>query len=1088
MNVFIFSWNQSRRGIKLALLLFIIMGSITSVYAQQNGSVSGIITDPETSEPLISATVVIEGTKHVALSDTDGKYTFPSLAPGNYTISATYVGFKKYTEQFTLTSGQKKTINIALIPRTELTEVVVTALGIKRDEKALGYAVSKLSSDDVTKAMPNNWSDALSGRVAGVNLVNSGGPVGSSKIVLRGENSLDGNSSALIIVDGVIISESSGRRTGSGSTYNTSGDTSVDFGSSLSDINPDDIEDISILKGPGAAALYGARGANGAIIITTKQGRKVPGIGITINSNIDFETINNWPDYQYEYGQGDGTHNWYSYDRSVDGASTRSTSSAWGPRFNENTSYFQYDPVTQTQGKTRTPWVAYPNNRKDFFRTGVTYTNSVAFQGGNDKAGIRFSYTNRTNNWIMENTGYSRNTLALSVNYKLTDKLKVDSKINYVNKSSDNLPSMGYGNSSIMYFIRGIVPNADINWYKDYWKLGRENQEISRPFSSLIDNPYAILYEMTNSSYRNQVSGNIAVTYDIIKDLSVLVRATTDLSTEKREQKRPYDTQGNRNGMYRRQNITSQETTIEFLAQYKKTWDRFGLNASLGGQRMDNRYNKDDLRVNDLLFPDVYTLANGQNIPISDPYLSRYSVNSIYGMLALNYSFIYLDITGRNDWFSTLARPVPPSTNNCSVFYPSFNLSGVLTEAMKFPEQVSFLKVRGSWSKVGSGGTTPYRTSYTYVSESSSGFNAGLSNPTVLPNYDLKPLKTISYEVGIDARLFNNRLKLDLSAYKNNTSDQIIRANLDRSTGYSAIILNAGEVQNKGIEAQVEGVIIDGKKDELFLSSFMTYSINRNKLVRLTDNLTVYNIYNSARGSLVAYPGGSLGAIYGLGYNRAPKGSTIENPDGSTTDISGQIIYDAQGYPTMTDSTIYVGDTNPKWKGSFGMNIRYKNFSFSFLLDGQFGGMGYSLTHATMMEMGTSTKTLPGRYNGIVGEGVVKNSDGTYRWNTTLATNIPTYYQKHYDRSNVEANTFRTDYIKLREVRLDYKIPKAFLKKFKIESLEVGVYGRNLFTITKWPAYDPEFGDISGSDIVAGFENAQFPSTRVIGSNIKLSF
>jgi len=1071
---------------RVILFFLFIVGGVSFVCAQ-NSSISGVVLDDEHNEPVIGAVVAIEGTQTAIMTDVDGKYTLPKLSAGSYTLVATYVGYEKVTQKVTLADNENKVVDFMMKSNTTLTEVVVTALGIKRDEKALGYSVSNLSSDELTNAMPSNWSDALSGKIAGVNMTRAGGPGGDTKIVLRGENSLDGNSEALIIVDGVILSGSSGRRTNVGnSSYNTNGETTVSFGSSLSDINPDDIENVSVLKGPGAAALYGARGANGAIIITTKQGIKQPGIGVSINSNFSFQSVSHWPDYQYEYGQGDGGANWYSYNQSIDGASTRSTSSAWGPKFNEKVMFYQYDPVTQTKNAVRTPWVPYKNNRKDFFETGLTATNSVAIQGGNKDVTARFSYTNQYTDWILPNTGYSRNSIALAVSYKASDNLKLESKINYTNKTSDNLPTSGYGRSSPMYFVRGLVPNADINWFKDYWKIGEEELAINRPFSSLIDNPYAVLHEMTNAQTRNQVSGNVSATYNFTKDLSLMVRATLDFSMDNREQKRPYDTQYFRKGMYRYQNVYNQEYTYEFLAQYKYEIGKFNLNASLGGLRMGNRYSKDEMRADNLLYPGVYTMANSEQIPTSHPWKERRSENAIYGLLAFNYDFMYLDITGRNDWFSTLASPI--STKNASVFYPSFNLSGVITEAVQLPKQISFLKVRGSWSKVGSGGSTPYRTSYTYSSQSSSGFNAGLANPTVLPNPDLKPLKTISYEVGIDLRMFDSRLKLDAATYINNTSDQIIRANLDRSSGYSAVIMNAGEVQNKGLEIQLDGKIIDQPKDGFKLSAFLTYSMNRNKLKELTPELTVYNIYNSARGSLNAYPGGSLGAMYGLGYKRAPEGSVIHNSDGSTTDVSGQIVYDQNGYALMSDSSIYIGDTQPKWKGSLGINMNYKNFGLSILFDGQFGGIGYSLTHAVLAEEGKLKKTLPGRYSGIVGDGVVQNADGSWSKNTTLVTDIPTYYKSHFDRSNVEANTFKTDYIKLREVRLDYTVPKDFLKRLKIQNLVLGLYARDLFTISNWPAFDPEIGDLTGTDIVAGFEVAQFPSTRTIGFNLKLGF
>lgn len=1106
MRIFKRILNQVKLKARLTFSLLLV-GGLSSFTFAQSDAVRGIVSDLENGDPIIGAIVSVEGTQVGVMTDVDGVYKIPKVNAGTHTLIVTYVGYEKQTQKITVEAGKTLVVDFKLSPTTLLTEVVVTALGIKREEKSLGYSVSKLGTDDITKAMPSNWSDALSGKVAGVNITKSGGgPGGSNKIVLRGENSLSGTSEALIVVDGVILNSSSGQMTNiGGNAYNAgAGDNTVDFGSSLADINPDDIENISVLKGPGAAALYGSRGANGAVIITTKNGLKQKGLGITVNSNTTFEVVNRWPDYQYEYGQGTGGANYYSYNQSADGASTRSTSAAWGPRFNDLLSFYQYDPLTHTRGAVRTPWVPYENNRKDFFKTGLTTTNSVAFQNSNANSSLRLSYTNQYNDWILENTGFNRNTFNFSAMHKVTEKLKIDAKVNYTYKTSDNLPEVGYGRSSVMYYVRGLVPNADNQWFKDYWKIDEDGvrqqyRQINRPFSSLIDNPYSILYEMTNSQRRNNVVGNVNMTYDIIEGLALLLRGTMDYSGDIREQKRPFDTQNYREGRYRRQSVNSIETNMDFLLTYNLAVkdSKFNLNSSIGGSRLDNKYDRSTFDVTSMMAPNDYNFGNTKTRPISSTYRSDFAINSMYGLLALNYDYLYMDLTGRFDWNSRLVSPT--STANARLFYPSVNLSAILTEAISFPSAVNFLKVRGSAASVGGGGSTNYATGFYYQEKSSVGFPGGLANPSFIPNPTLKPERTTSWEVGVDGRFLDNRLSFDLALYLNNTKDQIIKANLDRSTGFSSIIMNAGEVRNKGLEFQLNGEIIQNGAEDFNLSAFMTYSMNRNELVKLGGNLDVYNIHSSARGNLVAYPGGSLGAMYGLGYKRAPEGSYIDNGDGTYTDISGQIEYDENGYAKLTDEEIYIGDVNPKWRGGFGINASYKNFTFSAMLDGQFGGVGYSLTHAVLMEEGKLKKTLPGRYSGIVGDGVVfkgtqvdpndaSKTINVYEQNTTVATDLQEYYKSHYDRSNVEANTFKTDYIKLREVRLDYTVPKKFLSKLKLQSLVVGVYGRDLVTISNWPAFDPEIGELSGSNIVAGFETAQFPSTASFGTNIKISF
>lgn len=980
-------------------------------------------------------------------------------------LSFRFVGYQQ--QNVTVTKAEDNLSVTLSLDSKQLSEVVVTALGIKREEKALGYSVTQVKGEELTKAISNNWTDALSGKVAGVNMVKSGGgPAGSNKIILRGENSLGGSSEALIVVDGVIMNKPA-VSTGSGSYL--SSDNPVDFGNGLNDINPDDIESVSVLKGPGAAALYGARGANGAIIITTKSGKaNKKGIGVTINSNATVSTVSRWPDYQYEYGQGTGGQDlWYSYLNTEDGASTRSTSSAWGPRFNGQ-SYYQYDPVTGTTGATRTPWVPYKNNRKDFFEAASTFTNSVSIEGGTDKTSTRLSYTNLQNKWIVPNTGYSRNTVALSVNHKVTDKLEIASKINYTNNKSDNLPSTGYNNHTIMYFIRGLSPNLNLDWFKPYWLPGREGVEQNTPFSSILDNPYLQAYEMLNKSSRNGLVGNISATYNFTNDLSLMLRSSLDLSQDSRSQQRPWDTQKFPEGMYRTQNIYGREVTNDFLVRYnREISSKFEAGLSVGGSRMYNIYNRDELRADKLTYPGIYSFANSKESPVAYPRRMEYAVNSLYGLAQLSYdNVLFLDFTARNDWTSTLATP--ETAKNTSFFYPSVNVSAVISDMFQMPNSISFIKARGSWSQVGSGGTDPYLTSYTYTVQE--GFPSGLGNPRAIANSELKPLLTTSVEFGLDLRLLKNRLGLDIAVYQNDTRDQILRAPVDKSTGYSEVVINAGKVRNQGLEIQANAKVLENK-DGLNINLFGTYAKNKNEVIELVDSLSTMILASGPRGTIEARPGGPMGALYGLGYERAP---------------DGQIIYDENGLPLLGSEIKYIGNATPDWRGSIGTNFRYKNFGLNILFDGQFGGVAYSLTHAVLMEEGKLTKTLPGRYNGIIGDGVIKGADGTFRPNDVLVTNMQTYYNRHFNRDNVESNTFSTDYIKLREVRFDYTVPASILEKFKIQRASIGVFGRDLFMITEWPAFDPEVGTLDGTSIVGGFEVGQFPPTRTLGLNLTI--
>jgi TonB-linked SusC/RagA family outer membrane protein len=1024
-------------------------------------SLSGVVVDGRDGTPLPGVTI-LTGTQALGISGPDGGFAVQVEAGSD--ISFTYVGYQlaKWTAREPAT---KLTIRLQPDER-QLDEVVVTALGIKREEKALPYAITKLEGEQLTEAKSNNWTDALSGKVAGLNLVRSGGgPAGTNRIILRGESSLAGDNDALIVVDGVVLGGSA-RPTGTGSSAYLQTESPVDFGTSLNDINPEDIESVSVLKGPAATALYGARGGNGAVIITTKSGRtRRKGIGVTFNSNAAVETISRWPDFQYEYGQGAAGENYYSYNATEDGPSTRSTSSAWGPKF-DGQSYYQYDPATGTTGTARTPWVPYKNNRKDFYETGKTFTNTLAIDGGTDNTSVRLSLTNLQNTWIIPNTGYTRNTVALAASQKITDKLQVATKVNFTNRYSDNLPSTGYNNQTIMYWTMFQLPNADLNWIKDYWVPGAEGITQRYPFSSLVDNPYLIAYEMLNKANRNALTGNVQVNYHFSQDLSLMLRSALDYASEARSQQRPKDTEKYKEGMYRTQNIFSQEINHDFLLRYQHQFGQFETSVSGGGSRLRNRYQKDELRAERLLYPGIFTFANSRDLPITLPYRAEFAVNSFYGLASVGYDkFLFLDLTARQDWTSTLATA--NSAANTGFFYPSVGLSTVLSEVLPLPEAVSFVKLRGSWAQVGSGTTTPYLTSYTYAV--ATGFPSGLTNPSAIANEGLKPRRTESVEVGADLRFLQNRLGLDVAVYRNNTYDQILQVPVDRASGYNAAVLNAGLVRNQGLEIQANAQVLQ-QPAGLGWKLYGTYTANRNEVVELADSVFTYQLQRGpgGRGSVEARPGGSMGAIYGRGYQRAP---------------DGQIIYD-NGYPLLTDDVQYLGNALPQWKASAGTEVSYHGLRLNVLFDGQFGAKAYSMTNAVLAEQGKSKITLPGRYNGIIGQGVIRNADGSFRPNDVVAENIPTYYTSHYGRDNVEANLFRTDFIKLREVRLDYALPAALLQKLHLTQASLGLYGRDLFIWTKWPAFDPEFGTLNDDTVNLGFELGQFPSTRTVGLNL----
>ncbi|MEI6948668.1 SusC/RagA family TonB-linked outer membrane protein [Paraflavisolibacter sp. H34] len=1061
MKYFFLRTGQRLCGLSVGLLLH------GSLLAQQQ-KVTGTVRNPADNQPVAGVSVQVKGTNRRAVSDANGVFTLS--ADPTETLIFSSIGFQPRE----LKAGAKGHLNVLLAEDVQqLSDVVVTALGIKREEKALGYATTTVKGEQLTDAMAGNWTDALSGKVAGLNLVRSNsGPAGSNKIILRGENNLTGENEALIVVDGVVINHGSGRRNAIGGevTYGTGSDNMpADYGSSLNDINPEDIESVNVLKGPGAAALYGQRAANGAIIVTTKSGSsKRKGLGINLNSNVSRETVNRWPDLQFEYGQGLDGATYYSFGASADGGSTSGTSSAYGPRFNGQ-SFFQFNPLTQKQDSVRTPWVPYRNKINEFFQTAQTVSNTISIDGGTEKTSARFSMSNVHNQWIIPNTGYKRNNVALSVNSKVNDRLQIASKVNYNNRNSDNLPGAGYGNQSIMYWYIFWQPNADLDWLKNYWVNGQEERKILYPYSTFPENPYAVAYEFINRSNRHAVTGNIQATYDFTRELSLQVRTSMDLSYEQRAQERPYDAGSKyQKGSYRTQSIFSQEASSDFLLKYaRKIGSDWDVTATVGGSALRNRYNRDEVRADSLTYPGTYSMANNAGPLVTLPYRSQYAINSFYGLVTAGYrGFLFADLTGRQDWNSVLATPT--RTANAGFFYPSVNLSFVASEVLHLPRVIDFAKLRLSVAEVGSGQNTPYRTAFNYTSAGSL-FSGGLENPGTLGNPNLQPLSTISYEAGANVKLFKNRLGVDVAVYTGHTKDQILDRRLDQASGYPRNVINAGVVNNKGMEIALNGTPV-AVKNGLKWTTNLVFSANTNRIKELSDSSLVLQTGPVGGGQIVARVGGSMGDLYGRGYVRAP---------------DGQVVYNNQtGVALISQEVQYLGNTIPQWKMGFTNEFSYRGFRLHLLFDAQYGAVAHSLTHYKLAEQGKLTKTLPGRYSGIIGNGLVQEADGKYRPNDVIATDIDEYYRSHYGVDNAEGSTFRTDFIKFREARFDFSFAPRMIRKIGLQKATIGVYGRNLAIWSPWPMFDPEFGTLSGTDIVQGFEIGQFPSTRSFGFNL----
>ena len=1038
----------------------------------QDMVLSGTVKDVQGS-PMPGVAVLIKGTTLGVVTQNDGTYSLSmGQADKDAVLVFSFLGFK--TQE--LKWNGKTVIDVTLEEERQESEgVVVTALGIKREEKGLGYSTQTVTEKMMSDATPTNWASALVGKVAGANILStSSGPISSARITLRGDASLniDGNN-ALIVLDGVPLNS---QMTGDGSnSYGAGGggDVPVDYGNGIADINPDDIARIQVLKGATAAALYGSRAANGVMLVTTKSGvnKKKKYLGVTFNSNSSFDRVLHWPEFQEEYGQGDLKTNasgklYYSYGDSEDGAASGNVALSFGPKL-DGSLYYQYDPETQQMGTVRTPWVKR-NHRKAFWQTGYTLVNSIAIDGSSEKSAVRLSLTYTKNEWIMPNTGFNRIAVSGSFQNQVTDKLRVSAKVNYVKRQSDNLPATGYNNSSIPYFMILTNPSVDVRWYQQRWVKGKEGREILRPFSPWLDNPYVIAYECLNPMEKHGVVATGSIIYEFSPKWELMIRSGIDLSFDTREMIRPYGLKNFPKGYYQQQDVFSYENNTDVLLTYRNQLSNsFNLSVSVGANRMDNKYKMQQAYVKDLITPGVYKLSNGVAAPITTFTERNKRVNSVYGTATLSYANkIFLDVTGRNDWSSTL-----PSGNN-SFFYPSVSTSFILSDLLRLPEQISFAKLRASWAQVGND-TDPYKTAKYY---NTSAFPGSASVSPTLYNARFKPEISNSIEVGLDWRMFKQRFGLDLAFYNNITRNQILDVPMDQTTGYTKATMNSGKVRNRGIELQLDGTPV--KTKNFTWNSTFTWAKNYNKVLSLAAGLTDGQTIAYTGGTncaLIAKVGGSIGDIYGYKLKRAP---------------DGQVVW-KDGITARTTEFEYVGNAYPAWKAGFSNEFSYKNFRVSILFDGQWGGIVYSQTHHKMTEHGTLKHTLKYRENPnfeVVGEGVMLDERGQYVPNN-VPISVSKYYADYWRRANVETNSFDASFLKLREARIEYTIPSAGLNKIGIERLTLALYGRNLAMWTKdFPVYDPEVATLNNGTIVPGSEMGQLPSTRTMGFNLTLKF
>lgn len=1081
----------------LSILLFHFSANAQTV-------IKGRVVDAASGNPLSGATITVVKSKVNSVSDLQGNFTISAKIGDDLVVSN--IGFKNRTVN---AKGESLQITLESVS-SELDEVVVTALGIKREKKKLGYASQELKGDNLTVARESNVVSQLAGKIAGVTVVGGNSGIGgSARVTIRGERSVDMNKNQpLYVIDGVPISNSIVGGNGRGNME-------VDFGNGAGFVNPDDIESMNVLKGPAASALYGSRAANGVIVIKTKSGKSSKGIGVEVNSNLTFENALKLPEFQNVYGQGNGNGGPFAFVNGGGAGLTDGTDEGWGPAF-KGQLYPQFNSPRTLNGQpipflggdlnapagsviTPTPWVADVDGVANFFQTGRTLTNNVALVGSNKDGDFRLSFTNLDQTGIVPNTDLKRNTVSFSGGYNLSDRFSARAFVSYIKNSSDNRPSISYGTESIMYLFTSWFPRSVR--IADMQRLWQRGLEGSRQFGwnyNYHDNPYLTVYENTNGQKVDRIIGNITLKYDITSWLNLQLRAATDYASEVRSYKRAFSTQRFPFGQYREARVITEERNTDFLfAANKKINSDFTVSGTFGGNQTRQKADFNEVNAGQLNIPGIYKITNNR-VPVDVAQTTTEKrVNSLYGSAQVAYkNYLFLDLTGRNDWSSALTLPAELKalgSEKNSFFYSSAAVSAVVSDMVKLPSVINFAKVRGSVAQVGND-TDPFTFTQAYNPSTAFGTAQIYGETDRLANLSLKPEISTAFEIGTELKMFNNRVGLDLTFYQSNTKNQIINIPLSQTSGYNSRSINAGLIRNYGFEAMLNLVPVVGKKNGFKWTVDLNFSTNRSKVVELSDGLK--NLVMASRSVTVeARVGERMGDMYGIGFARVQNTNPNASYYDGTGKYVGQMVYN-NGRPVRTTERIKLGNYNPDWLAGINNTFTYGNFKLGFLFDVRMGGQVYSHTQTVGREGGIIIETLEGRAdgydlskpgNGVIGQGV-KVVNGQLTPNDVKVTAREWHTAWTAGRAIAEGVMYDASFVKLRELQVGFNFPAQVLRNTPLKAATLSIVGRNLAVWSKVPHVDPEVMSYTGGTALPGIEYMSIPSSRSFGVNLSLKF